>query len=263
MQGVFRRVRQIQLALSRRHESLLLQGVGPTLDAYKPVYERKPPWSARWTYPIIFAQIGVSCALTELIIHHWTELKTPEPTTDSAQVNGDAPPPKPEYVLRPWYQRAGAVLGQFCVGAFVCVLLLNSRARIVRKLYLIPSSAVTETALSPKLPPTSKHTPGQAASKAHNHNPNDDKILVMQNVYHFRGQGNVFPFSSTDLSAGYDSNELAFEVAGRRGKFYMGLQDASVNGEKMDNAWAAREALFKIWYGTKGKSEMSKYHWVK
>jgi hypothetical protein len=61
MQNIFRRVRQLQLALSRRHESLLLQGVGPTLDAYKPVYERTPPWSARWTYPIIFAQIGVRC----------------------------------------------------------------------------------------------------------------------------------------------------------------------------------------------------------
>ncbi len=66
MQSVFRRVRQIQLALSRRHESLLLQGVA-SLDAFKPVYERSPPWSARWTYPIILAQIGVRCVRYHLL----------------------------------------------------------------------------------------------------------------------------------------------------------------------------------------------------
>ena len=191
-------------------------------------------------------------------MHHWTELKTPEPTEESSTQNS-SPPPKPEYVLRPFYQRAGAALGQFCVGAFVCILLLNSRARIVRKLYLLPSSAVTETALSPKMPLKSKpKTPTNSTTTR----PNDDKVLVLQNVYHFRGQGNVIPFASTSLEAGYDTNELAFSVDGRRGKFYLGLEGASVNGEKMDNAWKAREALFKLWYGSKGKAEMSRYNWV-
>ncbi|KAI0688472.1 hypothetical protein BC835DRAFT_1284626 [Cytidiella melzeri] len=263
MKSIFRRARQIQLALSRRHESLLLQGVGPTLEAYKPVYERKPPWSARWTYPIIFCQIAVSCALTELIMHHWTELKTPasdEPYTSTSPPGTQVtlpekpnPTPAPEYVLRPLYQRLAAATGQFCVGAFVCVLLLNSRARIVRRLYLLPSSAVTPTTLSPKLPPNPK---GPSKTSAF-----DDRVLVAQNVYHFRGQGNVFPFAGTKLSQGYDQNELAFEVVGRKGKFYLGLADAVVNGEKLDG-WRTKEALFRLWYGAKGRSEMNKYNWV-
>lgn len=264
MQNVFRRVRQIQLALSRRHDSLLLQGVGP-LDAYKPVYDRKPPWSARWTYPIIFAQIGVryvlsscilaqqvlilpSCALTELIVHHWTELKEPAEGADtpgSIQASDGDKATGPEYVLRPLWQRAAAAFAQFGLGAFVCVLLLNSRSRIVRRLYLLPSSAVTQTALSPKLPKSNR----------------GGEVLVAQNVYHFRGQGNVFPFSQTQLARGFDQSEVAFEVPGVRGKYYLGLEDAKINGE-LQPLWQTREALFRLWYGAKGKKEMSKFGWV-
>ncbi len=204
-----------------------------------------------------------SCALTELIMHHWTQLKPTDESESSSKTEVDTDQTKvpqqqqhPEYELRPLYQRAGAALGQFCVGALVCILLLNSRARIVHKLYLLPSSSLTETALSPKLPKPS--LPRHPKSKVRN----EEKILVMQNVYHFRGQGNVFPFSDTTLVQGYDPNEVAFEVKGRRGKFYLGLEGACVNGERFDSAWKAREALFGVWYGEKGKREMARFNWV-
>lgn len=199
-------------------------------------------------------------------MHHWTQLKPTDDQSessskseaDSKQTKAPQQQKQPEYELRPLYQRAGAALGQFCVGAFVCILLLNSRARIVHKLYLLPSSSLTETALSPKLP----SSPAQLKSKSKVTVQNEEKILVMQNVYHFRGQGNVFPFSDTTLSQGYDPNEVAFEVKGRRGKFYLGLEGACVNGERFDSTWKAREALFRVWYGEKGKREMARFNWV-
>jgi hypothetical protein len=211
--------------------------------------------------------------LTELILHHWTELKTPPPdgSTDDATTR------EPEYVLRPLYQRAPAVLGQFCVSAFVCILLLNSRARIVRRLYVLPSSALTPTALSPVLStPSSASTAAVARLKSkkskqpqkHQGESGEQQqqqqlsqVLVAQNVYHFRGQGNVFAFDRTRLVQGYGTNELAFEVDGWRGRFYLGLDGARVEGQQMDQ-WKAREALFKVWYGARGPREMARYNWV-
>lgn len=150
-----------------------------------------------------------------------------------------------EYVLRPLWQRVSAAFGQFCLGAFICVVLLNSRSRIIQRLYLLPSSAMTPTALSPKLPKGGR----------------ESQVLVAQNVYHFRGQGNVFPLSQTRLAPGFDKNELAFEASGVWGKFYLGLQNATVSGQQQP-VWQTREALFRLWYGAKGKNEMSKFDWV-
>ncbi|KAI0343543.1 hypothetical protein BDW22DRAFT_1182296 [Trametopsis cervina] len=298
MQTAIRRLRQFQLALSRRHESLQLQGITHSLDAYKPLYERTPPWSARWTYPIIFAQIGVSCALTELIMNHWTELKTPDSpklvgSIGEQAADGEVAPP-PEYVLRPIWQRAPAVLGQFCVSAFICILLLNSRAGIVRRLYLLPSSALTPTPLTPPLStlqiiqaspslssPKHKSKHARATQDVEDpevktqlwitHKVDEKKLLVVQNVYHFRGQGVILPFTHTRLTQGYDnrpgSEELALEVGGRRTKFYLGLPGATVNGETFtkdgkSDVWRTREALYRVWYGKNAQKEMSKFGWV-
>ena len=156
-------------------------------------------------------------------------------------------------MLRPIWQRAGAVVGQFALGAFVCVLLLNSRARMIRRLYLVPSSSIIETPLAPKLP---KGKPQSKASQALR-----DQVLIAQNVYHFRGQGNVFPLSQCRLTKGFDQNELALEVAGRRGKFYLGLDRVKMNNEPLPN-WNTREALFKMFYGTRAQTEMAKLGWI-
>lgn len=193
-------------------------------------------------------------------MHHWTEFRpleeadAPASSSKATDAKPDAQndPPKGEYVLRPIWQRTGAVVGQFGLGAFVCVLLLNSRARIIRRLYLIPSSDVAPTTLAPKLP----------KPKPSSRQPDRDQVLVAQNVYHFRGQGNVFPLSCCRLTKGYDPNEVALEVAGVRGKFYLGLDGVTINDEPQTSTWNTREALFKLFYGSKGRTQMAKVGWI-
>ena len=192
-----------------------------------------------------------SVAAAELIMNHWTERVEPpqdnsKPSAPDASVNAQLEPVEPEYRLRPWYQRVPFAVGQYVVGGLICYVLLSSRARIVRRLYVLPAKDVDLSApLAPKL-----------------QKPPHDRFLVVQNAYHWAGQGEVFPFSAAKLEPAKDESELAMRVDGKIGTYSVMLPDAKINEEKLSSLWDIKQKLFTAWYGEKkGKQELAKLGW--
>ncbi|GJE94709.1 hypothetical protein PsYK624_108800 [Phanerochaete sordida] len=226
---------RLTIAFTRRQDLLNKQGI-QLLHDVTPVFEAKRRWTSRWTYTLVLTQLAVTVAGADLIFNHWTERVDPP---------ADAPPDaKPEFRLRPVWQRIALATGEYAIGAAIAYLLINMRSRLVRRLYVLPGTAVNAAApLAPKLRPT-------------------DRALVVQNAMHWRGQGKVFPFSTTRLDAGSTDSELLLKVDGESGAWLMALQDAKVDGEEGSSMWDLKKKLYTTWYGEKkGLKELAKHGW--
>lgn len=90
--------------------------------------------------------------------------------------------------------------------------------------------------------------------------PSADRVVVLQNVWHWRGQGNVFPFSACRLERARDDAEAMMTVDGVEGKFFLPLSGGKVNGEDQP-AELVRDGLFRAWYGPKKAREMARQAW--
>ncbi len=186
---------------------------------------------------------------TELIWSHWTQLE--EVIDASANTPGGskaATEPvttEARYVLRPWYQRVGLITGQVTMGAGLIVLLFTARMRIVRRLYVIPSSRLIPNSPTAKLVKS----------------PND-RFLLVQSVLHLRDEGKIHPLSECQLQLGDQDDELDILINGSGIKYWLKMEDASILGDKKA-VWPAKEALYKVWYGRAGKRLMAKDGWTK
>lgn len=63
-------LRRLRTRLHTRYfpsDSLSLRGV-PSLEGVTPLYDRKPVWWARWTYPLVCANILVTSVHSHLFL---------------------------------------------------------------------------------------------------------------------------------------------------------------------------------------------------
>lgn len=231
--------------------SLRLQGI-ESLESYTPLYDRKPPWWTRWTYFLVAADIITTVTACELTWNHWTQWEAlpdePESGDSAAKPTAqekDAKEKKGHYVLRSWWQRVPFAGGQLFLGIALAALILGSRSRIVRRLYILPpaspSSSTSQTAV---------RAPILSAA------PSGNGRIVLQGVDHWRTQGKVFPKTECTLERGKDESELILWINNVRGHHWFGMQDATINGKKLP-VWQSREEIFKAWYGEEKGKKMS------
>ncbi|KAH9922581.1 hypothetical protein B0H21DRAFT_701452 [Amylocystis lapponica] len=197
-------------------------------ESAKPLYECIPPWWGRFTYLLVGADLVVTAAACELTWSHWTVWE-----------DGDGKEAAGRYVARPWYIRGGFALGQLFLGVAVASLLLGGRSRLVRRLWILPPLP------APALDQTGK----------------DARRLRIQSMHHFRRQGKEYPLRHCMLKRGVDEKEMLIHVADVRGRFWVGLEGASINGEKLP-VWKARDAIYTSWYGEeKGRKLRAEEKW--
>ncbi|KAJ3527355.1 hypothetical protein NM688_g8138 [Phlebia brevispora] len=231
-----------------------LQVKPDVLKTSKPAYDRKPPWWARFTYTFIITDLAVTAAMAELVFDTWTEEKVlPEgetvntKTTTAASTSGEAKdtegPPK-TFVARPLWQRLPLAGAQIAVGVGIAIMILTSHARIVRQLYVVPSSSLVQN----------------EAYAALAHSP-QSRFVLIKSANGAASSGHVFPLDACKLERGHDDAEMNVHVQGIRGNFWVGLPGATVNGEKTQSTWHAREALYNAFYGKDGKKMMAREAW--
>lgn len=144
--------------------------------------------------------------------------------------------------MRPLWQRLPIAGGQLFIGIVLATLIMGSRSRIVRRLYVVPGSSISPNPLVQAISPK-------------------QRFLVLQSVHHFRGQGYVTPMQSCTLSKGRDDTEVNIAVKGVKGGFLVGLDGATVEGKK-EPVWHSRETIFTAFHGKEGKKMLAKHGWT-
>ncbi|KAI0941436.1 hypothetical protein AcW1_003333 [Taiwanofungus camphoratus] len=244
--------------------SLHSQGVD-SLESLKPLYDCRPPWWTRWTYILVGADLVVTAASCELVWNHWTHWEETPIDNSSAQpselTNGKAPERSAsqstgQYVLRPWWQRGPFAFGQLFLGLALAGVLLGSRSRIVRRLYILPPASGSTSVPAPTKTAQSASSiakPGRGKS--------DERRLVIQCVHHFRTQGKVLPMRDCILDKGQNETELTLRANDIKGHFWFGLNNATINGQKLP-LWKVRDEIFTSWYGEeRGKRVRAEEKW--
>jgi hypothetical protein len=227
-------------ALNRLRTRLFKQQAVET-SGIPPLYQRKPPLWAQWTWALVgcdifmtfvgfpsFLQVSdlplcvCSATAVELTWSHWTE-----PAVGSAQKPTKNEPsdtsPTP-FVLRPVWQRLGLSVFHLGVGVAAAVALIGSHTRVVRTICILPRQA--------SLPAKSLDT--------------DTRQIFIQCAHHWRNRGRLFPMSSCRLDPGRDDSEFILRVDGERGHWWIGLNKATMNGRDMSLA-ASRATLLREW----------------
>ncbi|EMD33275.1 hypothetical protein CERSUDRAFT_160868 [Gelatoporia subvermispora B] len=226
-----------------------------SLQAILPLYARKTPWWARWTWFIVAADLVTTAAAVELTWHYWTEQVTDSSSdaSDAKTPEGQVAQPAKHFELRPVWQRALFAGGQLFLGVALATLLLGTRARIVHKVTLLPPSSATTTTTATNAHVTRQAAPARPASPKQSsstqaQSAEDGRQVLIQSVSHLGQQGILRPFRDCNLVRGQREEDMAVEVAGMRGQFVMELEGAEINGEAMP-VWKARETMWKGWYG--------------
>ena len=181
-------------------------------------------------------------------MNHWTqpvESADKKPEAASSNTPSTITSTETEYELRPLWHRLSLAAMQSAASAAVCYVLFSSRSRTLRRVYVLPSKSLAPDA--PFLPKFSKH---------------QNRALILQNVWQWRGQGTVVPFSgNVNLERGGHDLELTLNFPGIT-RYALPLGDAKVNGERYDSLHKLKEVLYTAWYGPqKGAKEMAKAQW--
>lgn len=197
-----------------------------------------------------------SAAATELTISHWTRLEpvgeaktapaSPTPASGSSAIANRRPDAQPasevvekveeHYVHQPLFKRIGFALLQSLLGVGIAVVFLESRGRLVRKLYIIPTPSTTATASS-----------------------SSTKSLIIQSARHLGMQGRLYPMERASLEWGPYSkhtNEVFLQIDGLKGRFTLLMDEVEIEG-KLLTKWDARVALYDSFYGKNGKKIMA------
>ncbi|KAK7692018.1 hypothetical protein QCA50_005423 [Cerrena zonata] len=236
--------------------SLLRQGIDPSaLRGLKPFYERKLPIWSRYTYTLVCINVLVTVSAAELTLRHWTKLEDlPEPSPNSPSGSTE-PQEERKWVLRPLYHRLPLALVHLGIGYGIINLVLTSRARTVRRMWVIPPPETTPVSnpglqatrhnlnnikpTSPSLTQTQPHNPTQYSPKSQ---------LIIQTAKHVPTQGRVSQIRACSLISGSAkdaSDSLRLKIPGFQGMFTIGLNDVLIEGEKKDKREAS-EALYKL-----------------
>ncbi|TFY60270.1 hypothetical protein EVJ58_g5268 [Rhodofomes roseus] len=218
-----------------------------SLEEAQPVYEMKPQWWQRGTYLVVLVNLIATIGSIELVWKHWTywEPHPREAELDTGATSASAGERTGEYVLRPWYQRGIAVALQMGFGGFIGGLLLGTRQRDVRRMFLLPRTWPP----APKaaaLPRPSRLPPAAASPEK-----TEERWLILQSLINmnFTGKGIAVPMNQCDLGKGRDDSELKIKVNGITTPFLVRLDgNSKVCGEKL-SVGQARDEIFKWWYG--------------
>ena len=202
----------------------------------------------------------------DMTLRHWTQLEDlPEPLPNSPPGSESTEPQERKWVLRPLYYRLPVALVHLGIGYGIINLVLTSRARTVRRIWVLPP---TEPATS-----STANSTIQAARAAHNLKPNPStnsnasptsptlqsltptqispkSQLIIQSAKHLSTQGRVSQLRACSLVSGSvkdtSSDSLRLKIPGFQGLFTIGLDGVLIDGEKKD-AGAAGEALRRLW----------------
>ncbi|CAL1711773.1 unnamed protein product [Somion occarium] len=232
----FQRAKKTSPSLSR-------QGVSAqSLNDLTPFYERNLPWWSRYTYTLVGLNVIISVSAFELTLRHWTQLEDPSsPTEDSKSTSESAPTAEneqsqqPRYVLRPLWHRLPFACGHLAVGFFIANMLLTTRSRLVRRIYVIPPKIPQDTPL-PEAVRTVKtnfrNAPSSSSTKTSPAtSPPAKSLLVIQSAKHISSQGRVVPLNACSIVGGKENDAVRIKVPGIRGMFYVGLDSAKIEGE--------------------------------
>ncbi|KAF8891862.1 hypothetical protein BD779DRAFT_1513548 [Infundibulicybe gibba] len=177
-----------------------------------PLFQRIPPWWARWTWGLIACDIFLTSSAIELTWNHWSTL-----VSDLERVSPKpADAPQNAWIPRPAWQRFGLCAAHLGLGAGCAAALLVAQLRFVRTLAV--------------LPPAGK----------------EGRQLFVQCAHNWRKNGTLFPLARCTLQEGRNETEMVLRVAGERGHWYVGLDDALVHGAP-GSVTAGRDAILQAW----------------
>ncbi|KAF9460726.1 hypothetical protein BDZ94DRAFT_1222620 [Collybia nuda] len=159
-----------------------------------PLFQRLPPWWARWTLALIACDIFMTGSAIELTWNRWSE----KVSEDEASLTSSG-----EYTLRPVWQRLGLCTAHLGLGVGLAAALVVAQARFVRTLVVVPPS------------------PGF----------NNRRVFV-QCAHNLRRNGMTFPLNKCSLGEGRNETEMILRVTGEKGHWFIGLEDSIVNGQR-------------------------------
>ncbi|KAK2467404.1 hypothetical protein APHAL10511_000639 [Amanita phalloides] len=186
-----------------------------------PVFQRTPPWWARWTLALVACDLFMSSSAIELTWNHWSQLvsdleKISVKNKGTPDENSSEPQEK-HYIIRPTWQRLGLCASHLALGVGVAVALLVTQARFVRTIAIVPT--VT---------------------------PAEGRQVFVQCAHNWRNHGTTFPLSRCSLEEGRNETEMVLRVSGERGHWYVGLSDAIIYGMPA-KVMEARKAILEEW----------------
>ncbi|THH18670.1 hypothetical protein EW146_g2337 [Bondarzewia mesenterica] len=170
--------------------------------------------------------ITLSSTMTELTWKNWSITADNAKTKQQSDADSETGARK-ESMLRPAWQRAALSAFHLSVGAGLAAMIFVGRSRVIRRLHILPTN-------SPGVP--------------------GGKQLFFQGVHNWGATGTVLPLKNAHLFPGRDDTEVIFRLEGARGHWWIGLNGARINGEKV-NAKRARDEMLVAW-GIKKGSEV-------
>ena len=204
-----------------------------------PLFQRVPPWWARWTLGlvacdifltfvhldiyiyIIYLTICPSGSAIELTWNHWSTLHASHLENAPVGSRNVSSPAQSwdNYTLRPSWQRLVLCIAHLGFGAGLATALLVAQTRFIRTFAILP--------------------PG---------NPTENRHVFIQCAHNFKNNGIAFPMSKCSLEEGRDNTEMIFRVAGKRGHWYIGLNGAVIHGRRL-SIDKTRAAILADWGG--------------
>ncbi|EPQ55217.1 hypothetical protein GLOTRDRAFT_138839 [Gloeophyllum trabeum ATCC 11539] len=185
------------------------------------VYEGKPVWWARWTWPLVGMDLFLCSSMAETAWNHWT---WPDPA--QKELAGEDAHVQPNYVLRPAWQRFALAAGQFAVGLGFASALVRLRGRAVRRVYIVPS-------------------------------PSHSAQVFIQTPVHGASSGIRTTLGECRLSPGRDMSEVILRLRGREGEYWMELRGARIRGQEVP----LERANAEIWEAFTGKKAAAMQRW--
>ncbi|KAM6502825.1 hypothetical protein JOM56_002802 [Amanita muscaria] len=193
------------------------------VDTTAPVFQRIPPWWARWTWALIACDLFMTGSAIELTWNHWSQLvsdlesiSVKNKENKSASEDKHLPAEQP-YTIRPTWQRFGLCAAHLTLGVGVAAALLVTQARFVRTVALLPPAGAKQ-----------------------------DRRVFVQCAHNWGNHGITFPLRRCSLEEGRNETEMILRVSGERGHWYVGLADAIIDG-KPASTLDARNTILQEW----------------
>ncbi|KAF8648519.1 hypothetical protein AX16_006225 [Volvariella volvacea WC 439] len=220
-----RAVKSSPLSFSRAQHTSTTAAAESELKA--PLFRRVPPWWARWTWALIACDIFMTGSAIELTWNRWAQLVD---DLEAISVKDQKPPQ--HWEQRPTWQRFGLCFSHFALGVGCAVGLLVAQRRFVRTLAILPPAA------------------GSPGSK------NGGRRVFIQAAHNWKKNGKTFPMSSCSLGEGRNETEMILRVAGERGHWHVGLENAVIHGKEASVS-TAHSTILSAWGGAKRVGKFS------
>ncbi|GJJ08404.1 hypothetical protein Clacol_002620 [Clathrus columnatus] len=184
-----------------------------SLGIKREIYSRPPDWWAKYTCSAIGA---------ENVFKRWTQEVDHPVKTEDQTVKRE---------LRPFRQRAVLSLAIVGFGTGLGILFISGRSRIIKRMYGI-------------FPPTVNSKKGNVAAGG------EMTHLVLETFGNFSRQEKTIPKELCQTLPSKKNNELRLQVHGDS-VYWIGLDNAKVDGQSTSDSTAARDKLKELLGGEK------------